>query len=141
MYYLYTYIYAHTCPHFYMYTHYIHNVIRMYTHVPIHTHICTCIHTHDHTHNADICTLRLHDMPKFHISQYSKLRAHVTSNIGLLAQIFYVLCQFLVCSGKSQLSTCVNAHCFQISIYTWFMSYHVVATLCYDIMTDVLWQP
>ena len=43
--------------------------------------------------------------------------------------------QFLVCSGKSQLSNYVNAHCLQISIWTWFMSYHIETTLCHDITT------
>ena len=52
------------------------------------------------------------------------------------------LCQFLVCSGKSQLSNYVNAHCLQISIWTWFMSYHVETTLCHDITTyDISCQP
>ena len=46
----------------------------------------------------------------------------MTRNIGLLAQISYILCQLLVCSGKSQLSNYVNAHCLQISTWTWFMS-------------------
>ena len=55
---------------------------------------------------------------------------------------FLHLCQFLVCSGKSQLSNYVNAHCLQISIWTWFMSYHVETTLCHDITTyDISWQP
>ena len=45
------------------------------------------------------------------------------------------LCHFLVCSGKSQLVNYVNAHCLQISIWTWFMSYHVETTLCHDITT------
>ena len=31
-------------------------------------------------------------------------------NIGLLAQISYILCQLLLCSGKSQLSNFANAH-------------------------------
>ena len=53
--------------------------------------------------------------------------------IGLLAQI---LCQLLVYSGKSQLSNYVNAHCFQILIYTWLMSYHVKTTLC----TTYVWH-
>ena len=44
-------------------------------------------------------------------------------------------CQFLVCSGKSQLSNYVNTHCLQISIWTWFMSYHIETTLCHDITT------
>ena len=66
----------------------------------------------------------------------------MTRNIGLLAQISYILCQLLVCSGKSQLSNYVNVHCFQISIWTWLMSYHVETTLCHDIMTyDISWQP
>ena len=60
----------------------------------------------------------------------------MTRNIGLLA------CQLLVCSGKSQLSNYVNTHCFQISIWTLFMLYHVETTLCHDIMTyDISWQP
>ena len=55
---------------------------------------------------------------------------------------FLHLCQLLVCSGKSQLSNYVNAHCLQISIWTWFMSYHVKTTLCHDITTyDISWQP
>ena len=66
----------------------------------------------------------------------------MTRNRGLLAQISYILGQFLVCSGKSlQLSNYVNAHCLQISIWTWFMSYHVKTTLCHDITTyDISWQ-
>ena len=48
---------------------------------------------------------------------------------------FLHLYQLLVCSGKSQLSNYVNAHCLQISIWTWFMSYHVETTLCHDITT------
>ena len=55
---------------------------------------------------------------------------------------FLHLCQFLVCSGKSQLSNYVNAHCLQISIWTWLMSYHVETALCHEITTcDILWQP
>ena len=46
---------------------------------------------------------------------------------------FLHLYQLLVCSGKSELSNYVNAHCFQISIWTWFMSSET--TLCRDIMT------
>ena len=76
---------------------------------------------------------------------FGKLRVHVTftsRNIGLLAQISYVLCQLLVCSGKSQLSDYANAHCLIISIQTWLMSYHVKTTLCHDITTyDISWQP
>ena len=52
----------------------------------------------------------------------------MTRNIGLLAQISYILCQLLVCSGKSQLSNYVTTHCLQISIWTWLMSYHVKTT-------------
>ena len=37
----------------------------------------------------------------------------MTRNIGLLAQISYILCQLLVCSDKSQLSNYLNAHCLQ----------------------------
>ena len=44
---------------------------------------------------------------------------------------FLHLCQFLVCSGKSHLSNYVNAHCLQISIWTWLMPYHDITT--YDI--------
>ena len=59
-----------------------------------------------------------------------------------VASNFLHLCQFRVCSDKSQLSNYVNAHCLQISIWTWFMSYHVETTLCHDITTyDILWQP
>ena len=47
-------------------------------------------------------------------------RAHVTRNIGLLAQISYIC----VSLGKAQLNNYVNAHCLQISIWTWFMLWH-----------------
>ena len=42
-----------------------------------------------------------------------------SKNIGLLAQISFILCQLLMCSGKSELSTCncTNAYCLKISIY------------------------
>ena len=52
-----------------------------------------------------------------------------------VASNFLHLCQLLVCSGKSQPSNFVNAHCFQILIWTWFMSYRVETTLCHDITT------
>ena len=53
----------------------------------------------------------------------------------LFGQIPYICVSFLCVQVKSQLTTCVNAHCFQISIWTWFMSYHVKTTLCHDITT------
>ena len=59
-----------------------------------------------------------------------------------IGQTSYILCQLLVCSGKSQLSNYANANYLRISIWTWLMSYHVKATLCHDITTyDISWQP
>ena len=61
----------------------------------------------------------------------------MTRNIGQMSYI----CVIFLCSGKSQLVNYVNAHCLQILIWTWFMSYHTETTLCHDITTyDILWQ-
>ena len=75
----------------------------------------------------------------WYLVSYEYMWPCTSRNIG---QISYILCQLLVCSGKSQLSNYVNAHCLQISIWTWLMSYHVKTTLCHDITTyDISWQP
>ena len=70
-----------------------------------------------------------------------KLQVHVTfhkhRNIG---QIFYILCQVLVCSGKSQLSNHANANYLNIDMD--LAHDHVKTTLCHDITTyDISWQP
>ena len=75
----------------------------------------------------------------WYLVSYKYMWTCTSRNIG---QIFYILCQLLLCSGKSQLSNYANANQLKISIWTRLMSYHVKTTLCHDIMTyDILWQP
>ena len=50
-------------------------------------------------------------------------------NIGLLAQISYILCQLLLCSCKSQLSNYANAHCYK----------NINITLAYVIMSRLIY--
>ena len=47
---------------------------------------------------------------------FGKVWPFTSRSIGLLAQILYILCQLLVCSGKSQLSNDANAHFKNIDI-------------------------
>ena len=75
----------------------------------------------------------------WYLVSYKYMCPFTSRNIG---QISYILCQLLVCSGKSQLSNYANANYLKISIWTWLMSYHVKTTLCHDITTyDISWQP
>ena len=75
----------------------------------------------------------------WYLVSYEYMCPCTSKNIG---QISYILCQLLLCSGKSQLSNYANANYLKISIWTLLMSYHVKTTLCHDIMTyDISWQP
>ena len=82
---------------------------------------------------------RLITLVCWYVVSYKYMWICTSRNIG---QISYILCQLLVCSGKSQLSNYANANQLKISIWTRLMSYHVKTTLCHDIMTyDISWQP
>ena len=64
---------------------------------------------------------------------FGKLRLHVTLHKQEYGSNFLHFVS--ACSGKSQLSNYANANYLKISIWTWFMSYHVKTTLCHDITT------
>ena len=77
-----------------------------------------------------------HCMRRVISGSYKYMCPFTSRNIG---QIPYILCQLLVCSGKSQLSNYANANYLKIFIWTWFMSYQVLTTLCHDTTTyDIL---
>ena len=72
----------------------------------------------------------------WYLVSYEYMWPCTSRNIG---QISYILCQLLVCSGKSQLSNYANANYLKISIWTWLMSYRVKTTLCHDITRYLLY--